>query len=128
MMSQGISAHCLSLSLHETIAAVANVWAALNSPEDEFCSQNSQGTLTLLLSWEGCQLVCIKDVALMGYIWKCPPHDDIKWIYIFKTKVQVFKITSEQCRSNGKTNVENLGYLLASDVDSAGESFLGVVL
>ena len=100
----------------------------LISPEDQPCSQNNQGTLKLLLSWEGYQLVCIKDVTLMGYIWKCYPHDDIKDVYISKTKLQVFKTNSEQRRANGKTDMENLGYLLASDVDSAGESFLWVVL
>lgn len=98
------------------------------SPEDKSCSQKNQGTLKLLLSWEGDQLISIKDVTLMVYIQKSHQRGDIKCIYIFTTKLQVFKTNSEQCRASGKTDVENLGYLLASDVDSAGESFLWVVL
>jgi len=86
--------------------------------------QNNQGTLKLLLSLEGYQLVCIKNVTLIGYIWKCHQQDNIKCIYIFKINFQVFKTSGEQCRGTGKTDMENLGYLLTSDVDSAGESFL----
>lgn len=98
------------------------------SPEDKPCSQKNRGTLNLLLSWEGDQLISIKDVTLMVYIRKSHQRGDIKCTYIFTTKLHDFKTNSEQCRASGKTDVENLGYLLASDVDSAGESFLWVVL
>lgn len=65
----------------------------------------------------------------MGYIWKCHQCDNIKCIYIFKAKLQDFKTDNEQHRANSKIDMdENLGYLLASDVDSAGESFLWVFL
>lgn len=65
----------------------------------------------------------------MGYIWKCHQCDDVKCIYIFKAKLQDFKPNEEQHRANSKTDMnENLGYPLASDVDSAGESFLWLVL
>lgn len=100
----------------------------LTSPEDKSCSQKNRGTLKLLLSWEGGQLISIKDVTLMVYIQKSHQRGDIKCIYVFTTRLHVFKTNSEQCRASGKTDVENLGYLLASDVDSAGESFLWVVL
>lgn len=47
----------------------------------------------------------------------------------FQGKLQDFKPNEEQHRANSKTDMnENLGYPLASDVDSAGESFLWVVL
>lgn len=65
----------------------------------------------------------------VGHIQKCHQCDDIKYIYIFKTKFQDFKTNNDQHRANGKIDIgKNLGCLLASDVDSPGESFLWVVL
>lgn len=64
-------------------------------------------------------------MILMGHIQKCHQCNNIKYIYIFKTKLQDFKTNNEQHRAHSKIDMgENLGCLLSSDVDSAGESFL----